>query len=124
MTTGRPGIIIQLSIQVLLSADRIVKKGETVMTIKEFYEKVAKDPELQAKVAEAAKGGKPVEEVLKDFGITATVDELKAFVNANAAEGKLDKAQLDEVAGGTTPTIATVVPAAGVTISISSAATC
>ncbi len=94
------------------------------MTIKEFYEKVAKDPKLQAKVAEAAKGGKPVEEVLKDFGITATVDELKAFVNANAAEGKLDKAQLDEVAGGTTPTIATVVPAAGVTISISSAATC
>ena len=71
-----------------------------------------------------AKGGKPVEEVLKDFGITATVDELKAFVNANAAEGKLDKAQLDEVAGGTTPTIATVVPAAGVTISVSSAATC
>ena len=94
------------------------------MTIKEFYEKVAKDPELQAKVAEAAKGGKPVEEVLKDFGITATVDELKDFVNANAAEGTLDKAQLDEVAGGTTPTIATVVPAAGVTISISSAATC
>ena len=94
------------------------------MTIKEFYEKVAKDPELQAKVAEAAKSGKPLEEVLKGLGIDATVDELKAFVSANAAEGKLDKAQLDEVAGGTTPTIATVVPAAGVTISISSAATC
>ena len=94
------------------------------MTLKEFYEKVANDSELQAKVAEAAKSGKPLEEVLKGLGIDATVDELKAFVSANAAEGKLDKAQLDEVAGGTTPTVSTVVPAAGVTISISSLATC
>jgi predicted ribosomally synthesized peptide with nif11-like leader len=100
------------------------KKGENIMTLKEFYEKVANDSELQAKVAEAAKSGKPLEEVLKGLGIDATVDELKAFVSANAAEGKLDKAQLDEVAGGTTPTISTVVPAAGVTISISSLATC
>lgn len=104
--------------------DNDKKKGENNMTLKEFYEKVANDSELQAKVAEAAKSGKPLEEVLKGLGIDATVDELKAFVSANAAEGKLDKAQLDEVAGGTTPTIATVVPAAGVTISISSAATC
>ena len=100
------------------------KKGENIMTLKEFYEKVANDSELQAKVAEAAKSGKPLEEVLKGLGIDATVDELKAFVSANAAEGKLDKAQLDEVAGGTTPTVSTVVPAAGVTISISSLATC
>ena len=104
--------------------DNDKKKGENNMTLKEFYEKVANDSELQAKVAEAAKSGKPLEEVLKGLGIDATVDELKAFVSANAAEGKLDKAQLDEVAGGTTPTIATVVPAAGVTISISSLATC
>jgi predicted ribosomally synthesized peptide with nif11-like leader len=100
------------------------RKGKNIMTLKEFYEKVANDSELQAKVAEAAKSGKPLEEVLKGLGIDATVDELKAFVSANAAEGKLDKAQLDEVAGGTTPTISTVVPAAGVTISISSLATC
>ncbi len=104
--------------------DNDKKKGENNMTLKEFYEKVANDSELQAKVAEAAKSGKPLEEVLKGLGIDATVDELKAFVSANAAEGKLDKAQLDEVAGGTTPTISTVVPAAGVTISISSLATC
>lgn len=94
------------------------------MTLKEFYEKAANNSELQAKVAEAAKSGKALETVLKELGIEATVDELKAFVNANAAEGKLDKSQLDEVAGGTTPTVATVVPAAGVTISISSLATC
>ena len=102
--------------------DNDKKKGENNMTLKEFYEKVANDSELQAKVAEAAKSGKPLEEVLKGLGIDATVDELKAFVSANAAEGKLDKAQLDEVAGGTTPTVSTVVPAAGVTISISSLA--
>lgn len=94
------------------------------MTLKEFYEKAANNSELQAKVAEAAKSGKPLEAVLKELGIEATVDELKAFVNANAAEGKLDKSQLDEVAGGTTPTVATIVPAAGVTISVSSLATC
>lgn len=104
--------------------DNDKKKGENNMTLKEFYEKVANDSELQAKVAEAAKSGKPLEEVLKGLGIDATIDELKAFVSANAAEGKLDKAQLDEVAGGTTPTVSTVVPAAGVTISISSLATC
>ena len=104
--------------------DNDKKKGENNMTLKEFYEKVANDSELQAKVAEAAKSGKPLEEVLKGLGIDATVDELKAFVSANAAEGKLDKAQLDEVAGGTTPTVSTVVPAAGVAISISSLATC
>jgi len=89
------------------------------MTIKEFYEKAASDSELQAKVAEAAKGGKALEDILKDLGIEASVEELKAFVNADAVEGKLDKSQLDEVAGGTTPTIATVVPAAGVGISVS-----
>jgi len=94
------------------------------MTLKEFYEKAANNSELQAKVAEAAKSGKALETVLKELGIEATVDELKAFVNANAAEGKLDKSQLDEVAGGTTPTVATIVPAAGVTISVSSLATC
>ena len=94
------------------------------MTIKEFYEKAATDTELQAKVAEAAKSGKALEVILKELGIDATVEELKAFVGVNTAEGKLDKSQLDEVAGGTTPTIATVVPACGVTISVSSAATC
>ena len=94
------------------------------MTLKEFYEKAANNSELQAKVAEAAKSGKALETVLKELVIEATVDELKAFVNANAAEGKLDKSQLDEVAGGTTPTVATIVPAAGVTISVSSLATC
>ncbi len=94
------------------------------MTIKEFYEKVASDPALQAKVAEAAKSGKAIEEVLKELGIEASVDELKEFVSASAAEGKLNKSELDEVAGGTTPTVATIVPAAGVTISVSSVAAC
>ena len=92
------------------------------MTIKEFYEKAATDTELQAKVAEAAKSGKALEVILKELGIDATVEEFKAFVNANAGEGKLDKSQLDEVAGGTTPaTVATVIPAAGVLVSVTSA---
>ncbi len=92
------------------------------MTIKEFYEKAANDTELQAKIAEAAKSGKALEVILKELGIDATVEEFKAFVNANAGEGKLDKSQLDEVAGGTTPTtVATVIPAAGVLISVTSA---
>ena len=94
------------------------------MTLKEFFEKAATDTELQAKIAEAAKSGKALEVILKELGIDATVEEFKAFVNANAGEGKLDKSQLDEVAGGTTPTVATVVPACGVTISVSSLATC
>ena len=87
------------------------------MTLKEFYEKAANDTELQAKVAEAAKSGKALESVLKELGIDASVEELKAYVGANAAEGKLDKEQLDEVAGGTTPTVATIIPAASVAIS-------
>ena len=92
------------------------------MTIKEFYEKAATDTELQAKIAEAAKSGKALEVILKELGIDATVEEFKAFVNANAGEGKLDKSQLDEVAGGTTPTtVATVIPAAGVLVSVTSA---
>lgn len=87
------------------------------MTLKEFYEKAANDTELQAKVAEAAKSGKALESVLKELGIDASVEELKAYVGANAAEGKLDKEQLDEVAGGTTPTVATIIPAASAAIS-------
>lgn len=39
------------------------------MTIKEFYEKVANDSELQAKVAEAAKSGKTLDVVLKELGM-------------------------------------------------------
>ena len=92
------------------------------MTLKEFYEKAANDTGLQAKIAEASKSGKVLEDVLADLGIDATVEELKAYVSANAAEGKLNKDQLDEVAGGTTiTTVATVIPAAGIAISVSGA---
>ena len=92
------------------------------MTLKEFYEKAANDTGLQAKIAEASKSGKVLEDVLADLGIDATVEELKAYVSANAAEGKLNKDQLDEVAGGTTvTTVATVIPATGIAISVSGA---
>jgi len=94
------------------------------MTIKEFYEKATNDPELQAKIAELVKSGKSLDEVLKELDIDASIDELKEYIAANSAEGKLDKAALDEVAGGTTPTVSTIVPAAGVTISVSSLMTC
>ena len=95
------------------------------MTIKEFHEKAATDTEPQAKVAEAAKSGKALEVILKDLGIDATVEEFKAFVGANHRRGQ---ARQEPARRGRrrhlTPTIATVVPACGVTISVSSAATC
>ena len=56
------------------------------MTLKVFYEKAANDTELQAKVAEAAKSGKALESVLKELGIDASVEELKAYVGANFME--------------------------------------
>ena len=64
------------------------------------------------------RNGKALETVLKELGIDATVEELKAYVGANGAEGKLDKSQLDEVAGGPTPTVATVIPVASAGLSI------
>ena len=95
------------------------------MLIKDFYEKAAKDEELQKKIAEAVKSGKSIEEIMKDFGIDGTVDDLKAYAENAVAEGKLNKSQLDEAAGGTTPTlITTTIPAAGVGISVASLLSC
>lgn len=94
------------------------------MTVKEFYDQVAKDEALQKKVGEAVKGGKGIEDIMKEFGIEGSVSDLEAYAKNLIGEGKLDKDQLDEVAGGTTPTITTIVPAAGVTISGVSLATC
>ena len=94
------------------------------MTIKDFYDKAAKDTDLQAKIGAAMKGGKGLEDIIKEFGIEGSVDDLTAYAKSLGVEGKLDKAQLDEVAGGTTPTVSTVVPAAGAGISVASLASC
>ncbi len=85
------------------------------MTIKEFYDKIAADNEMKKKVAELVKAGKSLDDIIKEFGIDATAEDLKAYAGTIAEEGKLDKTQLDEVAGGTTPvtTITTVGVAAG-----------
>ena len=94
------------------------------MTIKDFYDQVAKDENLQTKVAEVVKGGKSIEDVMKEFGIEGSLEDITAYAKNLVGEGKLDKAQLDEVAGGTTPTIATIVPAAGAGIGTVSLAAC
>ena len=92
------------------------------MTVQEFYDKVAKEDDLKNKVAELTKSGKSLEDIIKEFGIDGSVDDLKAYAGKLAEEGKLDKAQLDEVAGGTTPV--TTVTTIGLTVGTVSLATC
>jgi major membrane immunogen (membrane-anchored lipoprotein) len=89
------------------------------MTIKDFYDQVANNDDMKKKVAELSKAGKSLEEIMKEFGIEGSVDDVKTYANKLVEEGKLDKSQLDDVAGGTTPvtTITTVTVTIG-TVSI------
>jgi len=79
--------------------------------MKELYEKVANDKELQAKFFEimkdAEKAGESVtsEKLIsfaKDVGYDITPDEMKDFFSklAESKEGQLTDAELDIVAGG------------------------
>jgi hypothetical protein len=85
------------------------------MTIKEFYDQVASNEDCKKKVLEMTKSGKSLEDIMKEFNVEGSVDDLKAYSGKLAEEGQLDKSQLDDVAGGTTPvtTITTVTVAVG-----------
>ena len=89
------------------------------MTIKEFYDQVASNEDVKKKVAELTKSGKSLDDIIKEFNLEGTVDDIKAYAGKLVEEGKLDKSQLDEVAGGTTPvTTVTTVGAAAGTVSL------
>ena len=93
------------------------------MTVKEFYDQIASDKDLQDKMAGFIKDGKSIDEIISALSIEGTADDMKAYVDQLAGEGHLDKSQL---AGGTTPAItaATLVPDIGATIGTVSLATC
>lgn len=79
-------------------------------TMKELYEKVAKDSELQAKYAEIMKDsekaggeetGKKLVAFAKDAGYELTVDEIHDFFSKlEIKDGALSEEELDAVAGG------------------------
>jgi len=96
------------------------------MTIKDFYDQIAASEEMQKKMADLLKEGKSTDEIIKEFGIEGTEEDMKAYVEQLTGEGRLDKKDLDIVAGGTTPAItaATLVPDIGATIGTVSLATC
>ena len=96
------------------------------MTVKEFYDQIASDKDLQDKMAGFIKDGKSIDEIISALSIEGTADDMKAYVDQLAGEGHLDKSQLDTVAGGTTPAItaATLVPDIGATIGTVYLATC
>ena len=81
--------------------------------MKELYEKVAADSELQAKFAEITKnaeaaGEEATKEKLtafaKEAGYDVTIEELQAFFKelTESKEGELSDSELDHVAGGKT----------------------
>ena len=92
------------------------------MKVKEFYDQVASNEEVKNKVLELTKSGKGLEDIIKEFNVEGTVDDLKAYSGKLAEEGKLDKSQLDDVAGGTTPV--TTVTTVGVAVGTVSLASC
>ena len=69
-------------------------------TIQELYNEITANQELKAQFLEAAKAGKQ-EEFLKDHGCEATVEEVKAFLEAKAKEdAPLSVNELENAAGG------------------------
>lgn len=77
--------------------------------MKELYEKVAGDSDLQAKFAEIMKGAAEEEATkekliafAKEAGYDVAVEEMQAFFKglAEAEKGELSDTELDQVAGG------------------------
>ena len=84
-------------------------------TIKELYNEIMASQKLKAQFIEAAKAGKQ-EEFLKAHGCEATVEEVKAFLEAKQQEdAPLSFDELENAAGGncatTNETILSVVSA-------------
>ncbi|MBR4575981.1 MAG: hypothetical protein IKO25_02150 [Clostridia bacterium] len=69
-------------------------------TIQELYSEVMNNQELKEKFIEAAKDGKQ-EAFLKEHGCEATLEEVKAFLEAKAKEdAPLSLGELENAAGG------------------------
>ena len=69
-------------------------------TLQELYNEVIQSDELKKEFLEAGKNGK-AEEFIKAHGCDATLDEIKAFLEAQAkANKKLSVDELENVAGG------------------------
>ena len=69
-------------------------------TIQELYSEIMASQELKAQFIEAAKAGKQ-EEFLKAHGCEATLEEVKAFLEAKAKEdAPLSFDELENAAGG------------------------
>ena len=69
-------------------------------TIQELYNEIMASQELKAQFIEAAKAGKQ-EAFLKEHGCEATLEEVKAFLEAKAREdAPLSMDELDNAAGG------------------------
>ena len=67
-------------------------------TIEELYKSILADNDLKAQCSEAIKNGK-LDDFLKEQGCSATVEDVKAFLE-NQKEGELDDEELDAVNGG------------------------
>lgn len=69
-------------------------------TIRELYNEIMADKELQEKCRKATDAGK-LEEFLKEHGCEATMEEVEAFLKARTQEdAPLSMDELDEAAGG------------------------
>ena len=70
-------------------------------TIQELYNEIMASKELKAQFIDAAKAGKQ-EEFLKEHGCEATLEDVKAFLEANQKEdAPLSVDELENAAGGT-----------------------
>ena len=70
-------------------------------TVRELYDEIMASQELKAKFIEAAKAGKQ-ETFLKEHGCEATLEEVKAFLEAKAKEdAPLSLDEMENAAGGT-----------------------
>ena len=69
-------------------------------TIQELYNEIMESQELKAQFIEAAKAGKQ-EEFLKEHGCEATLEDVKAFLEAKQNEdAPLSVNELENAAGG------------------------
>ena len=69
-------------------------------TIQELYKEITANQELKAQFIEAANAGKQ-EEFLKEHGCEATLEEVKAFLEAKQSEdAPLSFDELENAAGG------------------------
>ena len=110
------GMLAGETTQKAVCAPKMIKEGEKIImkTIQELYDEIMASQELKAQFIEAAKAGKQ-EEFLKAHGCEATLEEVRAFLEAKQSEDTpLSFDDLENAAGGcdtTGETIASVLSA-------------